>query len=346
MPESPQRAGYIAAQIESIHQNLRFLEHVVAQPAGLVSDLRSLRAAIGLAGSATDRDRLAFLDVTDPDDQGPTQRSRRIAVVARDMAERTVELVSALAPGGADALPEGWAEWRPRAAKVLERARAQLGASVRAENGSRVRGLYVIVDPEHTRGRPPLDIAAAALQGGATIIQYRDKLADGGAFLDLARAMKTVCDEHNALFIVNDDAAAARVTGADGLHVGQSDLPVPDARNVLADDQIVGQSTHSVQEALESEAQSADYVAVGALFRTGTKAVTHPVTLDTLAEIKRRVRVPVVAIGGISMDNVRPVVEAGADAACVITAVSLADDPEKAARDLAGVFGGRPNDGT
>ena len=344
MPQHPQRTGYVSAQLEAIHQNLRFIEHVVTQPMVLVSDLRSLREALGLPGAAADRDRLAFLDVIDPDEHGPTRRSRELAVAARDAAERTIALVTGLAPDASGALPAGWAGWRQRAAGVLDRVRTRLGASLRAERAGRMRGLYVIIDPEHTKGRPPLDIARAALRGGAAVIQYRDKLSDGGPFLDMARSMKALCDEHDALFIINDNAAVARLAEAGGLHVGQTDLPVAGARSILAEDQIVGTSNHSVQEALESEAQSADYVAVGALYRTGTKAVTHPVTLDTLSEVKRRVAAPVVAIGGINIDNVRPVVDAGADAVCVITAVSLADDPEKAARDLSEITGGRPDD--
>jgi len=227
---------------------------------------------------------------------------------------------------------------------ILDRVRTRLGATLRAERARRIRGLYVIVDPEHTHGRPTLDVARAALRGGAAVIQYRDKLSGGRASLETARSLKALCDDHGALFIVNDDAAAARLAAADGLHVGQTDLPVAEARNVLQDDQIVGQSTHSVHEALESEAQSADYVAVGAIYRTGTKAVTHPVTLDTLADVKRRVAVPVVAIGGINTGNVRPVIDAGADAVCVISAVTLADDPEQAAHNLAAIAGGRPDD--
>jgi len=343
VPQHPQRTAYVTAQLEAIHQNLRFLEHAVTQPMVLVSDLTSLRGAMGLADSSADRDRLAFLDVINPDEHGPTRRSRELAVAARDTAERTIALVSALASDGAAALPAGWGEWRQRAEKILDRVGARLGASLRAERARRVRGLYVIVDPEHTKDRPPLDIARAALRGGAAAIQFRDKLSDGGPFLHLARSVKALCDDHNALFVVNDNAAAARLADADGLHVGQTDLPVPDARNVLAEDQIVGRSNHSVQEALESEAQSVDYVAVGAIYRTGTKAVTHPVTLDTLAEVKRRVAVPVVAIGGINIDSVQPVLDAGADAVCVISAVTLADDPEEAARNLVEITGGRPD---
>ena len=344
MPSHQQRSAYISAQLEAIHQNLRFIEHVVTQPMVLVSDLRSLREAMTLPGAAADRDRLAFLDVIDPDEHGPTRRSRELAAAARDAAERTIALVSALALDGPGDLPAGWAEWRQRASPILDRVRTRLGAALRAERARRIHGLYVIVDPEHTKGRPPLDIARAALRGGAAVIQYRDKLSGGRASLETARSLKALCDGHSALFIINDDAAVARLAAADGLHVGQTDLPVAEARNVLAGDQIVGQSTHSVHEALESEAQSADYVAVGAIYRTGTKAVTHPVTLDTLAEVKRRVAVPVVAIGGINTDNARPVIDAGADAVCVISAVTLADDPEQAARDLAAIAGGRPDD--
>ena len=340
VPRHQQRTDYVAAQIEAIHQNLRFLEHVVTRPMVLVSDLRSLREAIGSPGAAAERDRIAFLDVIDPDEHGPTPRSRELALAARDLAGQTITLISELAPDASDPLPVGWGEWRPRATTVLARVRARLGASLRAERARGVRGLYVIIDPEHTKGRLPLDVALAALRGGAAVIQYRDKLSDAAPFLEVARSMQALCSEHDALFIVNDNAAIARLSGAGGLHVGQTDLPVADAREVLSHDQIIGRSNHSVQEALDSEAQSADYVAVGALYTTGTKTVTHPVTLDTLAEVKRRVAVPVAAIGGINVENARAVAEAGADAICVISAVTLADDPERAARSLAAIANG------
>ena len=115
-----------------------------------------------------------------------------------------------------------------------------------------VRGLYVIVDPEATKGRDVVEVAAAALRGGTSVIQLRDKTRDKGEALQVARAIKALCDEHDALFIVNDDADIALLSEAHGLHVGQTDLPVGEARRVLAPEQIVGRSNNGVEESLES----------------------------------------------------------------------------------------------
>ena len=206
----------------------------------------------------------------------------------------------------------------------------------RANAAARISGLYVIVDPEATRGRPVLDVAEAALRGGATVLQLRDKLNDAGHVLTTARALQELCASHGALFIMNDDAAIALASGADGLHVGQTDLPVSDARRVLSDDQIVGRSNNGVEEALQSQADGADYLAVGAVYATATmgKRARRAVGPETIAAVKSAVSRPVVAIGGIDSTNVADVVRAGADCVCVVSAITMADDPEHAARSI------------
>lgn len=206
----------------------------------------------------------------------------------------------------------------------------------RQETAARVSGLYVIVDPEATRGRPVLEVAEAALRGGATVLQLRDKLNDAGHVLATARALQELCAGYGALFIMNDDPAIALASAADGLHVGQTDLPVPDARRVLSDAQIVGRSNNGVQEALESQAAGADYLAVGAVYATGTmgKSARKAVGPQTIEAVKAAVSRPVVAIGGIDRTNVAEVVRAGADCVCVVSAVTMADNPEHAARTI------------
>ena len=206
----------------------------------------------------------------------------------------------------------------------------------RANTTARISGLYVIVDPEATRDRPVLDIAEAALRGGANVIQLRDKLNDAGHVLATARALQELCATHGALFIMNDDAAIALASAADGLHVGQTDLPVPDARRVLSDAQIVGRSNNGVEEALASQAAGADYLAVGAVYATATmgKSARRAVGPETIAAVKAAVSRPVVAIGGIDRTNVAAVVRAGADCVCVVSAVTMADNPEHAARSI------------
>ena len=199
---------------------------------------------------------------------------------------------------------------------------------------NRLRGLYVIVDPEHTGERPVEDVTRAALDGGATIIQLRDKVSDKGPMLETALRINQMCHDAGALFFMNDHADVAVLSGADGLHVGQSDLPVKAARRVLSDGQMIGTSNHHVEEALISMADEVDYIAVGAIYGTGTKEVTVSAGLETLARIRSRVKCPIAAIGGINTSNVVAVIEAGADMVCVISAVGRAPDPAAATRDL------------
>ncbi len=224
-----------------------------------------------------------------------------------------------------------------RLRSALDDLEGEAGKELRRGPGARVYGLYVIIDPEVTGGRDPLEVARGALRGGARMLQMRDKLRDKGQTLPLARAMKELCAEYNALLIVNDHADLAAVVDADGLHVGQGDLPVAEARRILRPQQIIGRSNHLFEEALESQAQGADHVAVGAVYGTTTKASIRrraPIGPDAVRRVKEVVNVPVVAIGGINEENVEPVVKAGADAICVTSAVGLARDPEEASRRL------------
>ena len=329
MPDSTQRAAYLAAQGEAVHRNLRLLEHIVTGPIGLTTDLKSLREAMPVPAAHDERDRVAFQDLG-----SPGRRPRDAGLAAQELIVATMDILGRVSPGG-DPLP---AEWRSRALKVLERVGERLGADIRRDTAAAMAGVYVIVDPEHTAGRPAAAIAEAALRGGATAIQYRDKKSEKGAVLATARQIAGLCKTSSAVFIVNDYADIARLSGADGLHVGQKDIPVREARRVLEPRQIVGKSNALVQEALEAEAEGADYIAVGAMFETDTKANTRPAGLETLRQVKRSVAAPVIAIGGINHSNVAQVAEAGADGVCVVSAVTLAGNPEDAARRLAGLF--------
>ena len=212
----------------------------------------------------------------------------------------------------------------------------------RRMRAQKMRGLYVIVDPEATRGRDVIEVAQAALRGGASVIQLRDKTRDKGEVLHVARTLKSLCDEHDAIFIVNDDADIAYLSGAHGLHVGQTDLPVDEARRVLSPDQIVGRSNNGTAEALESEGRGADYLAVGAVYSTTTmgKSGRTAVGAEMIRNVKKAVSAPVVAIGGINATNVADVARAGADCICVVSAVTYADDPERAAALLVEIIEG------
>jgi thiamine-phosphate diphosphorylase len=217
---------------------------------------------------------------------------------------------------------------------ALDRVGISLGWRLRQGLRERMYGLYVIVDTEITGGRTPLEVAQAALRGGARMLQLRAKGTDKGDVMPLARQLQQLCASQKAVFIVNDHADLARAVEADGLHVGQHDLPVASARQVLLPGQAIGRSNATLEEGRYSEAMGVDYVAVGTIYATGTKKSTRPAGLETLRRVKAAVHCPVVAIGGINQDNVAEVVEAGADAISVISAVSLAKDPEAAAREM------------
>jgi thiamine-phosphate pyrophosphorylase len=203
----------------------------------------------------------------------------------------------------------------------------------------RLRGLYVIIDPDVATDRDVVEVARQALAGGARLIQLRDKRREKGVQLPIARALRSLCQEHGALFIMNDNVDLALAVEADGVHVGQKDLPVSVVRRLVPPETIVGCSTNNSEEARQAEADGADYVSVGRLFPTGSKSDTRPATTETLRAVKEAVSLPVCAIGGIDETNIDEVVAAGADMAAVIAAVVTAPDVREAARRLAGRFG-------
>ena len=194
--------------------------------------------------------------------------------------------------------------------------------------------LYVILDSEATRGRELRSVLAAVLAGGGRLVQLRDKRTPLVELYPLALALAEGCREAGALFIVNDRADLALAVGAGGLHVGQEDLPAAAARRLLPSSMILGVSTHDLAQARRALADGADYVAVGSVFPTTTKAAFHLVGPELVRKLRPEVPVPLVGIGGITADNAALVVAAGADAVAVISAVCGAPDPEMATRRL------------
>ena len=218
---------------------------------------------------------------------------------------------------------------------LLSELAASLGAALRREKAAAIRGLYVIIDPEVTGGRDPLTIAQAALRGGAKMLQLRDKLRDKGEILPLAQALQQLCQANAALLIINDHVDLAAAVGSGGVHVGQTDLPVAQSRQVLAPEQVLGRSNREIDLLLQSQEMGADHVAFGAIYPTTTKPGGRgPQGPARLREARAATKVPLVAIGGINADNVAPVIAAGADAVCVTAAVGLAPEPEAAAQRI------------
>lgn len=187
--------------------------------------------------------------------------------------------------------------------------------------------LCVITDPSLARGLSHFDIAARAIDGGATMIQLRDKAAGPRQLLPDARRIAQLCRERSVRFIVNDRLDLALAAGADGVHLGQDDLPPTAARAILGSDKLLGVSTHSFEQALEAAEQGADYLGIGPIFATGTKATGYePRGCDIIRQLRARIDLPLIAIGGITLDNVAEVIQAGAAGAAVISAIVGADD--------------------
>lgn len=193
--------------------------------------------------------------------------------------------------------------------------------------------LYGIIDCGWLRGRDVAEVTEAAIAGGVTVVQYRDKVSSGRTFYAQSLRCREVCAAHRVPFIVNDRLDVALAVQADGVHVGQEDLPVAAVRRVAGGKLIVGVSASTVEEAVLAAAEGADYLGVGAVFPTGSKCDADMTTLETLREIRRRVGCPVVAIGGITAGRVAEVMAAGADGVAVISAL-LDGDVEANARVL------------
>ncbi len=209
-----------------------------------------------------------------------------------------------------------------------------LSRLLRQDKVRQIAGLYVIIDTQALSGRSHTEVAEQALSGGAKIIQLRDKPHSKKELLPVARQLKELCEKHQALFLINDYLDIALAVGADGLHLGQEDLPVKVARQLLPIDKILGCSTTTVDQAITAESEGADYIAVGSMYPTPSKETAKVVGLDRLRQVRQAVTSPLVAIGGITGDNAVEVMAAGADALAVISAVLQTDNIDEATRQI------------
>jgi len=202
--------------------------------------------------------------------------------------------------------------------------------------------LYVITDEKVSRGRSHLQVAEAAIVGGADVLQLRDKEAPGGLLYRVALQLRRITREAKVPFIVNDRLDIALAADADGVHVGQADLPASVVREIMGPGKILGVSVDTVEEAMQAEKDGADYLGVGPVFeaRETKPDAGLPLGVDRITRIRRQCRLPIVAIGGINAENALMVREAGADAAAVISAIVAADDIAHAARRLKRILEG------
>lgn len=199
--------------------------------------------------------------------------------------------------------------------------------------------LYAITDRRLAGGRSSAEVMEKAILGGVTLVQLREKEAGGREMVEEAQALLKVTRRYGIPLIINDRLDVALAVGAEGVHLGQEDIPCRLARQILGPEKIIGVSASTVEEAVQAERDGADYLGVGAVFPTGTKAdAGEAIGLDVLAAIKARVKIPVVAIGGINAANAAQVAATGVDGLAVVSAIVAAADPEEAARRLLAAF--------
>lgn len=194
--------------------------------------------------------------------------------------------------------------------------------------------LYVILDRKSQRGRSFLETARAAIRGGADVIQLRDKELSAKELIRQGTPVRKLTRQTGTLFIVNDRLDVAVALQADGVHLGQDDLPIDSAKRILGPKVLIGKSSHSMEQALEAEREGVDYIGVGPVFATPTKPSYLPVGLEWVKEVSERIKIPFVAIGGISAGNIKQVLESGATNVAVVRSVAGAENIEEAARAL------------
>lgn len=200
--------------------------------------------------------------------------------------------------------------------------------------GKKELQLYAITDRHWLNGRSLYEVVKESLDGGVTFLQLREKQLDEDHFLEEAKKLQGLCSEYNVPFIINDNVEIALAINADGVHIGQSDMEMKEAREKLGPDKIIGVSAHTKEEALLAQAQGADYLGVGAVFPTSSKDDAESVSYETLKEICDVVSIPVVAIGGITKDNLHQLSGSGISGISVISAIYAQPDIKEAAREL------------
>ena len=198
--------------------------------------------------------------------------------------------------------------------------------------------LYVILDEEVLRSHGDIvdivEIARRTILGGADILQLRAKSSPDRQILKIGRAINTLAQKNKTLFLLNDRADLARIIDADGVHLGQEDLPIKDARSILGNNKIIGISAHSVSQAQEATKQRADYIAIGPIFATTTKPKLTPLAPKIIAKIKDKVKIPFVAVGGINLNNLNQVLASSAQSVAVCKAIIEAKDVTFATKEF------------
>jgi len=337
----PQTLRIIDANCNRIGEGLRFLEDVarfLLNDADLTRQLKTMRhnlvKSLSQFGMASISERNSTTDVGVGTEISHRQDLISLVTANARRVEEALRVVEELSK-----LPDFSSLLH---SKDFETARFNLytlqqkliSRLTRRQKMEQLHGLYVIIDTQTLGLKGEVDATRKAIKGGAKVIQLRDKQRSQNELLTIAKDMADVCRKSHTLFIVNDYLDIVLASDADGIHVGQDDLPLSVIRKELPVDKVIGLSASAVALARKAESEGADYVAVGSIFSSPTKPKATVVGLERLRQIRKAISIPIVAIGGINRQNISEVIAAGANAAAVISAVLSQKDTESAARQL------------
>lgn len=345
---SNQTLRIIDANLNRVGEGLRLLEdlaRLLLNDATLTQQLKTMRHKLVTSDwsfnqkllQSRDSESDVGINIEAPEQAEPKELPIMVVANARRVQEalRTLEELAKIL----DTTPKLDSEkFKQARFSLYTIERALLSKLLRTDKVKGIPGLYVIIDTQALKGRSHIEVASEAIRGGAKTVQLRDKLQSKKELLPLAQKLRNLCAERNVLFIMNDYLDLALASDADGLHLGQDDLPIKVARKLLPMDKILGCSTTTVDQAITAESEGADYIAAGSIYPTSSKETAKVVGLERLRQIRQAISLPLVAIGGITKDNAAEVLAAGADSVAVISAILQAESPEEAARQIAARF--------
>jgi len=349
MPEATSRQArrIIDANLNRIGEGLRLLEdmaRLLLNDAALTQQLKAMRHELIIVDQALNQQILQARDSEsdvginlETTQQAKGKELTEVVVANAKRVQEALRVVEELAKmQGIKLDPEKFKKAR---FSLYTIERDLLSKLRRKDKLEHISSLYAIIDTQSLKSRSYLEVAAQAIQGGAKIIQLRDKIQSKRELLPVALQLKSLCSEHDVLFIINDYLDLALAADADGLHLGQDDLPVGVARQLLPIDKLLGCSVASVKQAISTESEGADYIAVGAIYPTKSREAAEVVGLEMLSLIKKKVNLPLVAIGGITADNAAEVIASGASSVAVISAIMEAESPKEAVRQIVDKLG-------
>jgi len=342
---SGQTLRIIDANLNRIGEGLRILEDVarlLLNDAALSKQLKAMRHRLITGDLPFNQQLLQARDSEDDvgvDIEAPEQKKQRdlpLTVVANSRrVQESLRAIEELAKTPELAAKLDSDKFKQARFELYSIERKLFSRLLRRDKAKQISGLYAIIDTQVLKGRSHIEAATEIIRGGAKIIQLRDKHSSKKELLPIAKQLAKLCAAHNVLFIVNDYLDLALASDADGLHLGQDDLPTRTARKLLPIDKILGISARTIELAAAAQSEGADYLGVGAMYPTSTKETAVVVGLERLRQIRQAVSLPLVAIGGITKDNASEVIAAGASSVAVISSILQAESPQEAARQIA-----------